>query len=485
MYKSRVPVSRYLWIVITMFLVGASTQASARLLEVLALDPTPNYRLTTDGMDIEQLVDGELAAHPSWSKKDSVGWSRAQVVTLHLRLKKSDGARDRYSGALRIHTTFRSGSDIYPPKRIDVYSRESHDRWIHVEGAQWDRKDLKDDSDHWVSISIDNASSDLLLVVHVDGEYFFCDEIEWRASPVSSPVVHQAALADTTAARTDSLVRLKRGMESRQSVSAERVAEWRASFIGQGIVVWPTDPWGKLEAAPAATTIIQARNRTNNLSMTGIGAERESACIGVLNPRDRDVTVQISIVGSAKPIASLQLSSVEPITAANGMRVYDALRPLDQTGAVNVASQSVRYIWIDAEFAALAVGQVDLVLKFNDGRDSVSVPVVLEARRLRQRPSAVSAVNWAYETDKPIWSAPTEAVGDLRKHGINVFVVPAQKIPRPRLDHEPLESEFKALANALTLIGRDGFLLLYLNWDVVLEVSRPRMAAAGFQRGDV
>lgn len=458
---------------------------------VTNLVPAPNYKLTTDDLDILQLYDNKTTPYPIWINPESVGWSRANPISISVTIGTE---KSRNSGKLRLHTATKASAGVYLPSWIDVYGSEDSKNWLHLNSGATPI-DYADAKNYWIEIDISDAPAYLNIVIHAVGEYFMLDEIQWVSSSIPAPKVRAAGdLPDksqdifTITKNNDPVLlvtsypTIKANALSADSLTKDSIArlknhllyktddldilkqEWITAFGKNNGVVWVQNPWSDLEKNPTAEYIKQAQAQGAML-LFGAKDEKESGCIGVLNPSAQDVQMRVKLEGSTAISNSAVIGLVQPISAANGKLVYDPITTVAASQSITLKAYSAAYIWLTLDLKNLPIGTSNANVVMTVADSDIRIPLEIRSFDIRTGEQPVKSINWGYATDLPIWANPAAAMEDQKLHGTNMFVVPPSVIPLPSMTRKFSVSDFSRLSNYLGILGNQGEFLLFLQLD--------------------
>lgn len=441
--------------------VAAAPPASN--IQILSLTPAPNYPRTTDPLDIQQLTDGTLENHPMWLRKGGVGWARLTPIIIKMRVSSPGSGTGAVSGILRLHTGKQIASGVTPPKRIDVYSGIESGGYSRVNGVQIQDAKFSDRSSHWIELPLTGASRVFLVVVHAGSDYFFLDEIQWIPTANKPSNQAGATIATPESVVADSLSNLKRSFLS----TATPPAAMPPDSTGAGrqvdpILMWAQDPWGQFEAYPNRDEVM--RRKGQPILLLGTKDEFESGCLGVMNTSSDVKEVRLQINQRSDRANGIQLRLVKKVLAANGNFIFDALTPIGSDEVIVLPPGVAMYFWITADLGRYCCGQSEVFVQVKDKATSADFQLPLQVAVADHSLSNkhVSAVNWAYTSDKPIWANPPAVVNDLTAHGINVFVIPPWILPQPSLKGGWDVYRARRFEETVGLFRGRGMLLLFM-----------------------
>lgn len=185
------------------------------------------------------------------------------------------------------------------------------------------------------------------------------------------------------------------------------------------------NPWSALdpEAALAAAT----GKASNQIRVSMLGNEYESAAVALINLAPRDVTVRIQTDASAARV--IQLRSAPDIRrVASGIVSEDVLPLLAQGQTLRLAAGETVKLWLTFHSASLKPGEFRTRLLIGDLTSvdaPLEVPVTVEVSPVRLPEKRVyTHNNWlslASINDPAVLDA---TIADALAHGTNAFVIP-------------------------------------------------------------
>lgn len=420
----------------------------------------PNYVYCTDSDDAHQLTDGELTHFPIWTQKGTVGWSGATPIALEFRIIGDGQTGQRMNGIVRLRTAkgLEAGVDI--PRRLDIYSKDAQKQFRLIGTRTTESKEFSDRAAHWVDVQVDGAADALLVVVHASGVFVFLDEVVWMPSEPGMLPINAPSVSDMRSALDDSVERFKRDVtrEAEKEINGDRAP------IAKGTLqVWNQDPWGEFSGQRGS--LVSSRD-PKTISLAGHSLEHEIICFGIV--AGEDVTKDgLRVTVDASVSRAVRMSEVKAVVAATGRMVFDPLVPLASDGTLQIQHDRPGYLWIEIDFEELGPGTHNFSLTMAGNNRQLIVPI--EARVVpmdRKEVKRLDAVNWAYLSDKPIFTDITSAIDDLMDHGINVFVAHPATIPGVALNGAWTRDDAgnRYFNRTVELARRGGTLLLFLGW---------------------
>lgn len=442
--------------------------------QILSLTPAPNYPRTTDSLDIQQLTDGILETHPMWIRKGGIGWARLTPIVIKMKVADPGVGTESVSGILRLHTGKQLASGVTPPKRIDVYTQDQSGGYSRVTGLQLQTVTFSDKSSHWIELPIIGAGRVFLVIVHADNDYFFLDEIQWVPTANKPGNRASATLATPEKVIADSLGNLKQSFLSAatppptpKSVATEKGVA--------SIMLWAQAPWDKFDSYPNRQEVL--RRKDQPILLLGTKDELESGCLGIINTSSDSKKIALKIAQRSDRANSIQIRVVREVMAANGNLVFDALTPLGDEDNILLPPGVAVYFWITADLSKYCCGKTELAVQVTDVKADVALQLPLQIVVADHSLSSkrVRAVNWAYTSDKPIWSNPAAVVNDLATHGVNVFVIPPWILPQPTLNGGWDVYSARRFEETVTLFRGRGMLLLYMGLNASNDSSNKKL----------
>jgi hypothetical protein len=446
---------------IALLLAPWSLEASESRLTLSSATPSPNYSLTADENDIEQLTDGETSRYPIWLDRASVGWAQRTPVLLRGRLRQGDAGTVGATLQLLVAKGVYAG--VYPPRRIDAYCGNDKDGWRHVGVNDSAAETVPDRSIAWIDVDIaGKCQAELALVMHASGAFLMIDEITVqagsarvvKAEEVQSSQLSTAGLTMDSVAKLQSQLMGRQAQRDRAAFDVEDMRESRA---------WLANPW--LDLSVDKQLVRSGSNRTLGVSVSGKSAAQYIVAIANGSPVQQRYTV--NAMSDTAGVADV--SRLVPVLAADGRIVYDPLVPLAEN-AISIEPQSVEYLWFQHADVA-GDGVVNVSVSSPDGwRENLDVVLhTFNDSSVRQELMPDVGV-WAYSSDIPVWASvpKSDVVRELRDAGVNVLVVHPDHIPLPGSPESWLVRE-ELLRADLRLFKGGRTVLLYLAWDDRLE----------------
>lgn len=455
---------------------GVTANAGENNIRVLSLTPAPNYPRTTDALDIQQLTDGILETFPMWVRKGGVGWARTTPIIIKLRVTNPGTSKDLISGVLRFHTAKQLISDVTPPKRIDIYTEAASGGYSRIAGSQIPTTSFSDKASHWIELAVSGVGPGLLVVLHADSDFVFLDEIQWVYKSTVPSSKASTAILNPENVVADSLNNLKQSFLSSVAPAPKPSINKGEGETADPIMLWEQAPWDQFIPYPNKQEILPRKGQP--VLLFGTKDELESGCVGILNTSPDPKNIVIKIEQSGNRGNSIELRAVKEVMAANGNLVFDALAPMGNGENVLLPPGVASYIWITADLSKYCCGKTNLVLQVTDIKTNAmfQLPILIAVADYALAGKQVRAVNWAYSTDKPIWSNPPAVVNDLGIHGVNVFVIPPWIVPQPTLNGTWDLYRSRRLEETVTLFRNRGTLLLYMGWNKSNDPSNKALA---------
>lgn len=431
-------------------------------IDVIALNPQPNYPLTMDRDDAHQLTDGQARRFPFWTRRESVGWQKRMSVLVIVRAELIES--HRYELLLRTGQRRRAGVQI--PRRIDVYCGSiPAGAMFHVGDLAPDAPSIYHDGTVNLRVPFNACRGDILQVaVHAQGTFLMIDQLTIRhVEPDAAPShevrsVRQSVVADPL---NDSRTRLEQYLLQQ---ARQRLAHQLSLSGTKESQAWLDAAWSDLGGTVGKQSLQLARLPT----------ERATWVIGIANTSRtaRQYRVEQS------PLADrAEVSYLPPLLSADGRLVFDALLPAS-SGHWRLLPGDMAYFWL-REPAHSPAGRRWLTVSDDNGwsqRLEVSIDVLDGIRP--DDSDAPRILVWSYTNDQPIWQDHNaeELVQAMTDAGVNVFVVPPQHIPLP-FDGRDLQHRIQRLRSDLALYRGRGLVLLFTGghtWvDLVAALNNP------------
>lgn len=438
--------------------IGSALPPDPQLM-LTRLDPSPNYPLTADPDDAAQLTDGRTTPFPSWTKRASVGWSERSPVILEGEVRrKADGSTP---AKLRLRVGAGAKADVRPPRRVDVYCSGTTSVHRHAGAYLSAGSSFPAEAMVWIEVPLQLACQrSIAIVVHADGRYLMLDEVALDGEREGESLVDQSrsGLFGSDEIRADSTARLRASLLAASDPTAIPADVGHRSPI----TVWLSEPWGVLGNVPEAT------DRRLSLSRDLVHGWREHWVIGIHNAGGS--TSRIHVRGSTTSASAPTIERLEPVLAANGALVHDAVVDL-RSGAVDVPPGKLRYLLVSQQpEAGRFATDVSLI---SDEWDGATLRTTLDVRAApRASVREPMAVVWGYPSDSPVWTARTDASvrRQFERAGINVRVIHPDDVPLPG-DRPDNAARKRRLVNALRSGNADTTFLLYLGWETRHEVD--------------
>jgi hypothetical protein len=313
----------------------------------------------------------------------------------------------------------------------------------------------------WIDVPLRLAcQGSIVIVMHADGRYLMLDEVvlDGRMAGESAGDQPRSGLIGSEEIRADSTARLRASLLA----ASERVALPADVGRESPITVWVSEPWGNLRDVPEAT------DRRLSLSLDLVQGWRERWVIGIHNAGG--VASRIRVRGSTTSASAPMIERLEPVLAANGQLVHDAVVDL-RGGAADVPPGEVRYLLVSQQpEAGRFATDVSLTA---DEWEGATLRTTLEVRAAPPAPARKPmAMVWGYPSDSPVWTARTDTSvkRKFERAGINVRVIHPDDIPLPG-DRPDNAARTRRLVEALRSGNADTTFLLYLGWETRHEVD--------------
>jgi hypothetical protein len=420
--------------------------------------PESNYQLARDAADIEQLTDGETVADPLWTKAGSVGWASRTPVQIIMRPQWS--GEDTHGFRLRVHAGIGPHAGVFGPRRIDVYC-DRNGAWWHSGASTFRNADEDRTSSRWFDVDIQGScQQDVAAVIHANGAYLMIDEIVIEKHPSGTVLVPSPDASAVASPVAGEDLRRNSSRRLRAALSRERQAA-SESYIrgfGNGTRVWVDAPWTDLGSHDIASLPVGK----SNLQIGSLQSWPVSYVVGVMNTTATEQVYQLAVRAPAG--VTTVIEALQPVLAADGSEVHDAIVPLPPGGLL-VPGRSIRYFFLTHD---VPVGNVDIHLAVSgiagdEQTAKVSVESISSSNVSGEAPKVLT---WGYSVDIPIWNVSDKSslVRSLVDDGVNVFVVHPLFIPVPSVQGD-WERKEKRFVDELRLYRSAKTALLYLGWD--------------------
>lgn len=432
-------------------------------LQVTGFSPAPNYSLTTDPQDMQQLTDGITFPSYLWSHIEAVGWVKKHRIAIDI----SNTATN--TGKFSIHVGKRGQSGVHIPYRIDIYgSSDGGATYFHLAGQQFNDSDFPGDdgsslvgASSWLPLPATLAYPKMVVMVAANGDFFMTDEIQWGATG-ETPAIADPTLLSRATVPADSTNRLIDVFWARDVLPEATRTGWSAF---NGVVAWINPAWENITRYPTIEYIQAQQTSSSVLNFYSLPQDKGSACVGLLNPTFNDITVQVS-----RDSKALALGQLRPILAGNGTIVHDPIVPLDSMGTITLKANQATYLWVTADMSKLtssAAGTALVISNLTSGEVKMRIPVTMERVYTNYSAPPPLSTNWGYalewpSTPSPIWSNPQKALNDERSHGVNVYVISPASIPAVGGLTDPYR--IQRLTDEVNLYKGKGRILLYTAW---------------------
>lgn len=427
--------SKILWLNLCLSGLLFSITTSSFALTVKHATPLPNYQLTKNDTDLQELSDGLIYRHPAWTQKGSVGWINTSTIQLDMALDGVIG-NSCHTGTLKIITAKKERAKVKLPRRIDVYGGNNHLQELSIDDANY-----ADDSPHTLAVELSNVTSQISLIIHASGPYVMIDEIAWEPKqdcPAEfDHIVTQGKIVDPL---KDSQQRLLNQLTVKAIPSVDQ---------HQPFSIWFDEPWGALSTMRPNLNL-----SLENISRNIVGSlgDKQFAVLGLSGACEPGQHYTIRAISSSSIVDKLRFFKVKEQLAFDGSNVYDPLIPIHD--ALPCPESPINtYLWVEMPLKTQATALTETVsieVKATNG-DIRTADIHVSANNLSKVESCkLNAVNWAYSFDLPIWKVTTKAYDDLTTHGINVFVVPPRSLSLPKLDGKPAVLDAAELWNQIS-----------------------------------
>jgi hypothetical protein len=417
-------------------------------IDIVELNPKPNYSLTTDAQDFNQLTDTSIARYPIWVHKESVGWSAKTPVLIKVKLKINE---QKGLFVARFHTSKRWAAGVDIPRLIDVYEEVSSNSYRHVSSVTFDSRKYADTKNHWLDVEFNRQYEILVFVVHANRNFIMLDEIElqYTGDAIKNKENQKVELNEKNLVR-DSRDRLKKMLHN----PVANIRSGLASYAS-GLSYQVVNPWLRIDNKSIV--------HKTSVQIQGYQGEKESALIRIINKTRK--SIRLKPVASDMADVALSYRVLDKVLVSDGSVVYDPLTEVPSVG-IEVKANSMSYLWVTADLSNIPLGKSknSLVLRAEDRVSALTVPFDFDVvRQLDARGKGLNAVVWGYVSDKPVWSNPKLNIEDLEDHGVNVHVLPPADLPQFSSGSRKYKNQ--RFIDRLDLYRGKGKLLLYMAWD--------------------
>jgi hypothetical protein len=430
-----------------------------------ALDPAPNYALTSDPGDATQLTDGARAgAATLWLSREAVGWQGARPVTITIDL----GELRAVSGVGFSTAAGRAGVD-WPAAILIATSSDG----VHY--ADVGELVGLDQSVHggppaagyatyvYRTNALRTSARYVRLVVDPRGQYLFADEIEVYALGRSAAQTPPEPIADTTAyfwsewlpARAlagglQAQLEMLRTRIAQARIDGARKAGYRASTDALAAALatlsvadferaQPTAPFnalqarllaiaGEVDAAEGAPRLtLWSANPWDALSMFErasaahaddavllMQGERRAAAMNLRNGTGEDLDVELAATLDGAPSQQLSLGRVLWTAARDGRAIASAIEPLG-AAPLHVPAGLTLQVWLTIASEGLSAGSHALGLELRErGALRASNAIAVEVLPLRfPAHHALALAGWDYSDSPGPYGLTAANLGDF------------------------------------------------------------------------
>ncbi len=476
------------------------TCASARAQDNIALGKTvtfsanPNYALTTDTGDAQQLTDGQYTV-PSesertvWRHKSSVGWQYVKPVTITIDL----GSPQPVSGL--SYSTGAGAAGVTWPTAIYVAVSDDGQTWRAIgDLAVLSRKNGVPRAEgyeafRYVTRDLRTRGRYIALSV-VATPYVFADEIEvykgdesWLSEPVKGEVVtnlkeHANLSLITSAAQRrlyDDIATIQKEIDATTLPAARKNAlSTRLAQLGEEAgrmprltpdfqTVLPLDEthrgilavFGEVLAARGLKPITVwkshryavlphlARPSTGGAVQLGFSMLRDqfrsdSFLVTNAGSSAGKVTLQLKGAPATAGQGWLTVNSVAWIDTSDATPVADALIPVRaQNGVytIDVPAGMTRKVWLTVDSSKVPAGAYRSTLEVSSAAQRVSVPLSLNVSRVAMKKPRLSLTMWDYSNGNGSYGMNAKnqkaSIALMRSHGVDSPWATSIALPRP------------------------------------------------------
>ena len=410
-------IPRSFFILILCFFQVAQTCA----LEVVEFSPLPNYALSVDEQDIQQLTDGKVSKGAIWTKKSSVGWNKLSPVSIRLHAEKTDANRK-----IRIHSSANNKSGVRKIQRVDIYgSDEIGGMYVHL-GEYQATSNNGIPGTYTIDVDVARVTQELVIVLHTQSGGIFIDEIQMvKGAPSPAPLGASPVLEG------DQLInhsnrRLKKFYNDEKKNKLLKIKR-REDF--SGLEVGRINCFDRELDKSAAAPFNDAVYLVQGMKIRG------QLCFSVDSDKDFDMTI-----GVERGLNS-SLYQIKKQLLRNGQHIYDALIKVGE-GDSRFKGGEKRYFWLDFDGDDLDGGSSSVITVANSHANA-SISLEIESRECNKK-AAKSDVNvWAYSLNNPIWNDGDKVKDSLIEEGVNIYTVHPHLIPSLVIGRKPDWSKHK------------------------------------------
>lgn len=458
-YKQQFCVTIYVsvfFVVISSLLISMEVYANKKNLFITHVEPSPNYSLTTDKYDREQIVDGRITNGKMWLHSSAVGWLRKTPVVIKIDVRSNEKINiDRHT--LSVRTGAGSKQDVYMPRRIDVYGKYSDkdDKYSYLGVINSESNIYSKHRSTWLSLDYVGEYDLLVLVLHADKAFLFIDEVKLenndKPEQHDSYTVHEENIIDP---KTDSIKRLKERLSAEWENNHDE--EFNYSNVNGSCKVYFESCWQGFSPGKGALPML------DKMKIFGYEGESESVCITVRN-EDQNKPLKLSI--KSNQLAeddNLKLFDIQQVLASDGSVVNDPLIPIDNSDKIAISSNTSKHFMFSVPIRKDANKNIAITVKSEDGSCNKSLQVALNKIKIDVSGIEANAVNWGYHSDEPIWNDPLKTVEDLSAHGINTIVIHPSLLMNKNKDIHKSPDKFLSLINYIKSYPPETKFILFL-----------------------
>ena len=451
------------------------------LKKTYVLDPPPNYGLTTDPGDREQLTDGSYTTGSFWGEKSTVGWQPPNgvvTITIDLGVGEAIGGVSVNSAAGASGVSWPNSIDLMVSDDGKAYSAAGELIGLSVPNGL-PRNNTFSVHRYWTD-ALDVRGRFLRLIIH-GSPYIFIDEIEvFAPTPNAKRVtaVGRGVSALVTGGRMDLIgVGVRRRLVSDLQEIDEALANanlnvaerkhcaselseiaaatlkaavidekdfkavlpvsslhrrllglqallWRSQGVRQP-VVWAAEQWSPLDFIG----LLPERLSEPSLDVFLMRGEHRSAAFNISNPLESEVVCRLQIVGLSDGFAAagVAVREVAWTDTKSGVPVADALPDAIRVGdgyEVRIPAGLTRQVWLTVRGAAFTPGRhAGRVVLSGLGARVIEIPLKIEVSKISfpVKPT-LSLGGWDY-TDSDFHVVTGEnrgaLTGFLREHFVD------------------------------------------------------------------
>ncbi len=437
---------------------------SVKAYDVIELKPKPNYSLTSDAHDAEQLNDGEKMKYPIWLHKKTVGWNAKSPVKIHLKLNKSELTEYHNKSYLKIHTAVGKYAGVQNISRVDVFSSDKlNSNYSYVGLYMIDKKHKRYNKQSYsVDIALTGLRKFVSIIIHVDKGGIFVDEVEF---------------SKCFRAFCDGLIS-KEGDEGKNNIQDEvlfskkllknnikktqldrRIEKIRLSKSGNiEYRIWHTPCYKELDWFPGKKEL--SKNKIINLN--GYTDEAIDFCIGIANMSDKQITLNWKL--SEYIEENSDVYKISESILRTGKYVYDYM-VLQSEHSIKISPFSTNYLLYkihlndlleEDSFHTVDILNVSL-------REMKNFNFHIKNTRCKKITPPMDLNVWSYSVNRSIWKNKIDTVSYLYKNHVRYFTVHSGVVSSINGNSWNVKS-IKSFLKELQLYKNKGTILIVPGW---------------------